>query len=398
MNSNVRLDAPRIFFERAKGAWLWDVDGNSYIDYLLGQGPAFLGHCPDVVLDAVHSATSRGMVFGAQHTLEVEAAERLCGILGWPEMVRFGSSGTEMVQVALRIARAATGRDRFVRFEGHYHGWLDNVLIAVEDGKPVPASVGQLAHHLDDCFLLPWNDVEALRELVERSSDGIAAILMEPVMLNSGAILPRPGYLEAVRSLCDEFGIVLIFDEIISGFRVGLGGATERFGVAPDLATYGKAMAGGWPVAAVVGRRDLMEPVGTGSVNHSGTFNGNVMAAAAVVATLDYLREASVHERIEKVGRALIEGLGEVAGEASVPLRVQGLPGAFHASFGSSGEAWDHRGVEALDNEGYRALVALLVEEGVWVTGRGIWYLSAAHGDSEVDETLERARAAMKRL
>jgi glutamate-1-semialdehyde 2,1-aminomutase len=398
VNSNVRLDAPSIFFDRGKGPWLWDVDGNDYVDYLLGQGPVFLGHAPNVILDAVSSATGGGMVFGAQHPLEVEAAERLCEVLQWPEMVRFGSSGTEMVQMALRLARAVTGRTKFVRFEGHYHGWLDNVLIPLTDTQLVPASAGQPRHLLDDCFLLPWNDLEELQNLLERHAEDVAAVLMEPMMFNSGAIPPRSGYLAGVRDLCDRFGALLIFDEIITGFRVAPGGASQRFGVIPDLATYGKAMAGGWPVAALAGGADLMERVGTGSVNHSGTFNANVMAAAAVTAALDYLSEAGVYEQVEKQGERLMRGLGDLAHEMFLPLRVQGLAAAFHVAFGGDVEVWDHRGVLSLDNHRYRSLAALLVEEGVWVSGRGIWYLSTSHGSSEIDTTLERAESAMKRL
>jgi glutamate-1-semialdehyde 2,1-aminomutase len=266
VNSNVRLAGRRRFFERGAGAWLWDVDGNDYVDYLLGQGPCVLGHAPEQIVKAVDVACRQGMVFGAQHPLEVEAAERLCETLGWPQMVRFGCTGTEMVQAALRLTRAATGRRQFVRFEGHYHGWLDNVLVTMDRSPPGVASAGQLEDHLADGLTLPWNDAGALAELLARRGEDVAAVVMEPMMCNAGAILPRPGYLEQVRRLCDEHGVVLVFDEVITGFRLALGGAAERFGVIPDLATYGKAMAGGWPVAALAGRGDLMERFGTGDV------------------------------------------------------------------------------------------------------------------------------------
>jgi glutamate-1-semialdehyde 2,1-aminomutase len=395
VNSNVRLDAPAIFFERGRGAWLWDVDGNDYVDYLLGQGPAFLGHAPESIVAAVSNASRRGMVFGAQHELEVEAAELLCDVLGWPDMVRFGSSGTEVVQAALRVARAATGRTKFVRFEGHYHGWLDNVLMVHREKGSGPASDGQLAHHLDDCIVMGWNDLAGLQTVLEARASEVAAILMEPMMLNSGAIEPRPGFLEGVRALCDRFGVVLIFDEIITGFRLALGGAAERFGVAPDLATYGKAMAGGWPVAALVGRMELMEPIGTRRVNHSGTFNANLMAAAAVLATLDYLKHDPPYERLERITDALTQGLHDVAEKSSVPLRTQGVPGAFHASVASSDiEVWDLRDLRRLDADAYARLVERFVAAGIWVSGRGMWYVSAAHGEREVEVTLDRCRAA----
>ena len=395
VNSNVRLDGPSIFFERGQGAWLWDIDGNDYVDYLLGQGPAFLGHAPEPILAAVSDACRRGMVFGAQHELEVEAAELICDILGWPDMVRFGSSGTEVVQAALRVARAATGRTKFVRFEGHYHGWLDNVLMVYGEDAPGPASDGQLAHHLDDCHVLGWNDIDALRELLEAQGSDVAAILMEPMMLNAGAIEPRPGYLEGVRSLCDRHGVVLIFDEIITGFRLALGGAAERFGVVPDLATYGKAMAGGWPGGALVGTAELMAPIGTRKVNHSGTFNANVMSAAAVVASLEYLKQDPPYERLERITSDLTRGLLELAKETSIPLRIQGVAGAFHASVADSDlEVWDFRDLARLDSDAYLKLVDRMIAAGIWLSGRGIWYVSAAHGEDEVDVTLDRCREA----
>jgi glutamate-1-semialdehyde 2,1-aminomutase len=394
VNSNVRLDAPRIFFARGQGAWLWDVDGRDYVDYLLGQGPAFLGHAPERVQRAVAEACANGTVYGAQHALEVEAAERLCEALGWPEMVRFAMTGTEAVQAAIRLARAGTGRRRLVRFEGHYHGWLDNVLVAPEAGEAKPASAGQVHAALADSIVLPWNDLDVLIDALDHEGDEIAAVLMEPAMLNTGSIAPRPGYLEGVRALCSSRGIVLIFDEVITGFRLALGGAVERFGVIPDLAVYGKAMAGGWPVAAIAGSAELMERFGSGEVNHSGTFNGNVMAAAATIATLDVLRSDRPYERIEQIGARLMDELRTLADQASVALRLRGFPVAFHASVGD-GDVHDLRGIQALDAAGYKRLAARLVDTGVWVAARGIWYVSAAHGERELEVTLERAERAL---
>jgi glutamate-1-semialdehyde 2,1-aminomutase len=394
VNSNVRLLGPAVFFDHGSGSRLVDVDGNEYIDYLLGQGPNFLGHAQPDVLDAVTAATAKGMVFGAQHRYELEAAEKLVDAVGWAQQVRIGLSGTECVQAALRLARGVTGRDKFVRFAGHYHGWLDNVLVKVEGGRARPASAGQVASHLDDSFLLPWNDLGAVEDLLAREGDQVAAVMMEPVMLNAGSIEPMPGYLEGVRAACDRHGVVLIFDEVISGFRVALGGAAERYGVAPDLATYGKAMAGGWPVAALAGRRDLMERFGTGEVNHSGTFNASVMACAAMIASIDRLVADPPYERLERIGTRLKHGMSDLAEQHGIELHVQGLPMAFHAGIGR-GPVSDYRTLGSLDADAYEKLARALVDHGVWVAGRGIWYLSAAHDDVDVDETLERAGAAM---
>jgi glutamate-1-semialdehyde 2,1-aminomutase len=397
VNSNVRLDAPSIFFVRGEGAWLFDVDGNDYVDYLLGQGPAFLGHTPTRVRLAVADACRNGMVYGGQHSLEIQAAERLCEQLEWPEMVRFGSTGTEMVQAAVRLARAATGRRRFVRFEGHYHGWLDNVLLAPRPGQAVPGSAGQPLEALADSIVLPWNDAEALAEALERHED-VCAVLMEPVMLNAGAIAPRAGYLERVAELCRRHGVLLVFDEVITGFRLGPAGAAGLFGVNPDLAVYGKAMAAGWPAAALAGRSELMKLFGTREVNHSGTFNANVMTAAATLATLEVLRDEPPYERIELIGSGLMNGLRELAADASVPLRVEGFPAAFHVSFGDGEEVIDLRSLERLDAKRYRVLAGRLIDAGVWVAARGIWYVSAAHGEPELEATLERAATALERV
>ena len=396
VNSNVRLDGPQIFFERGEGAWLWDVDGNDYVDYLLGQGPAFLGHASPTVVAAVEEASRKGMVYGAQNPYEVQAAELLCETLGWPDMVRFGSSGTEMVQAAVRLARAATGRTRFVRFGGHYHGWLDNVLVASEGDHYSPASAGQPADSLAHTVTLPWNDLDVVAGALDGGE--IAAVIMEPAMLNAGAIAPREGYLAGVRNLCDRHGTILIFDEIITGFRLGAGGVAGLYGVTPDLATYGKAMAGSWPVGALAGPAHLMERIGTGEVTHAGTFNANVMGMAAVAATLRILEEAPPYQQMEKTGTRLMEGLEGIASRLGIPLRLQGWPMAFHASFGNDVEVWDHRDLALLDSGRYRELASRLVDNGVWVAARGIWYLSAAHGEHEVEVTLDRAETALSTL
>jgi glutamate-1-semialdehyde 2,1-aminomutase len=384
VNSNVRLSARRRFFSRAEGAWLWDVDGNDYVDYVLGQGPAFLGHAHPDVTRAVSAASELGLVFGAQHPLEVEAAELFCDVVGWPEMVRFGVSGTEAVQGALRLARAARGRNKIVTFDGQYHGWLDNVLVGGDKAfGAVPLSVGQDPYAFADTIVLPWNDIAAVRDVFAAHGGEIAAIITEPMMCNSGALLPEPGFLQALRDVCDDSGALLIFDEVISGFRLALGGAAEFFGVTPDLATYGKALAGGWPVAAIAGRGELMERFGTAEVVHAGTFNGSTMACAAVAAALEVLRTDPPYERIDVHGRALMDGLAAAADAYDTPVAVQGLPVAFHVAIADGTPAG-----------GYVPLAMALVDCGVWVASRGIWYVSAAHGDAELRAALDRVDQA----
>lgn len=395
VHSNVRMSGPLVFFERAEGAWLWDLDGNDYVDHLLGQGPNFLGHAHAGVNQAVHEAVGKGMIYGAQHPLEVEAGTLLLETLGWAEMVRFGMTGTECVQAALRLARAATGRERFIRFEGHYHGWLDNVLAAYDaDLRPVPATAGQVEGQMGESVVLPWNDPDVLERYLDEHGDEIAAIITEPFMCNNGAVEPRPGYLQHIRAMCDRHGIVMILDEVITGFRLAIGGGAQRFGVTPDLATYGKAIAGGWPVAALAGRADLMERFAAG-VNHSGTFNGSVMACAAVAATINVLRNDPPYARIEAHGAKLMQGIRELGQRHSVPLRAQGVGMAFHVSFGHDGPVEDYRGLLQLDLARYNRFTRVLAANGLWVAGRGIWYVSAAHGPRELEAALERMDLAL---
>ena len=287
VNSNVRMgEKPHpIFFEAAEGPYLYDVDGNRLIDYVMGQGPMLLGHRPAFVTAAVEEQLGRGILYGAQHELEVEVAQLVTRMVPSAEVVRFNMTGTEAVQASLRIARAATGRNTVLKFEGHYHGWADSVLFNVGSGsetrsdgrgiEPVPESAGVDYRAGGSLIVAPWNDAGVLEELLSAHGDEIAAVIMEPVMANSGVVTPLPGYLEAVRRMCDQHGIVLIFDEVITGFRAGLGGAQGRYGVTPDLTTMGKALASGFPVGCVAGRRDLMEGISTGKITHAGTFNAS---------------------------------------------------------------------------------------------------------------------------
>jgi len=389
VNSNVRLAAPKVFFERGEGARLYDVDGNEYIDHLLGQGPNILGHAPTRVQADVAAAVQSGMLFGAQHLAEVEAAEQLLEILEWPDMVRFGVSGTESDQGALRLARAVTGKRKFIRFEGQYHGWLDNTLAMWDaEGNTFPVGAGQVVEYLDDFISTPWNDLDVVRARLE-TDDDIAAIITEPVMLNAGSIEPVPGYLEGLRALADEFGVVLIFDEVITGFRVGLGGAAQRYGVTPDLAVYGKAVAAGWPVSALAGSAALMSRFGTGEVNHSGTFNASVMATAAVLSATGVLRDTNPYPAMEAYGHELQQIIRDAADCHGLPLHVQGLGMGFHVSF-SDRELRDNRDLLATDSARYAALSQELIRAGIWVAARGVWYVSAAHGESELADSADR--------
>lgn len=409
VNSNVRMgEQPHpIFFESAEGPYLFDADGNRLIDYVMGQGPMLLGHRPDFVLEAVEHQLSQGILYGGQHELEVEAARLITRMVPSAEMVRFNMTGTEAVQAALRIARAATGRHLVVKFEGHYHGWADSVLFNVgsrsdsrADGPgmaAVPESAGMAPEADSSLIVVPWNDTDALDEVLASVGDSVAAVIMEPVMANSGVIEPAPGYLEAVRDLCDRHGIVLIFDEVITGFRAGLGGAQGRYGVTPDLTTMGKALASGFPVGCLAGRREIMEIVSTGTVTHAGTFNASPISMAAARAALEHLclGGSELYDMLEARGRRLMQGLRGVIEDRGAPCLVQGLPTVFNLMFTELTGVTDHREVLMTDKARRAAFQSHLAAAGVRISGLGNLFLSSTHTEEVIDSTVERFDLAL---
>jgi glutamate-1-semialdehyde 2,1-aminomutase len=397
VNSNVRLEVAQRYFARGAGARLWDTDGQEYIDYVLGQGPAFLGHAHPRMLAGVTESIAAGMTFAAQTEIELEAAESLVKALVWADMVRIGMTSTESVQAALRLARAATGRRLFLRFRGQYHGWLDNVLVNSQEPWPRVASDGQLASSLDESITIEWNDLEAVHQALAEHPGQIAAIITEPMMLNAGAILPEPGFLEGLREITTAHGIILIFDETITGFRLGPSGAIGRFGVEPDLAIFGKAVAGGFPASVLAGNADLMSRFAKGT-NHSGTFNANVLACAAIVHALAIMQSTPIYDTVERTGGQLMASLRGLFADFDLQLQVRGLPAAFHVAFDTADPVRSFADLQRADSERYRRLVPHAIDSGVWITGRGIWYVSGAHDDATNDATLARMTNALKKF
>ena len=412
VSSNVRLlgQPHPLFFERAEGAMIYDVDGNGYIDYVLAQGPMILGHSHPAVLDAVNTAMRKGQLYAGQHQFEIDLAQKMVEIVPSAELCRFGLSGSEMVQAAMRLARAATGRNLILRFEGHYHGWFDNVLISVappldkagprEHPNVVAGTPGQTQSALEDFVVLPFNDLALVEDLFARQGDSIACIMLEPMMCNTGAIPPEPGFLEGLRRICDQYGTILYFDETITGFRLSLAGAQGYYGVTPDLSSFAKAMAGGFANAALVGKRELMIRFAQ-DVNHSGTFNSNIISMAASVAALAELERdnGAVYRHIDKLGTQLKTGLAELGSRHNIPLHVQGLPCAFHVSFNEDPPIRDYRDwATKCDKERYGAFTLAMLEQGVRLIGRGIWYVSAAHTEAQVAQTLEAADKALAKV
>lgn len=405
-----RLPGTPLYIDRASGSRMWDVDGNCYIDYVLGQGPAILGHSPALLADAVSAQMARGVTYSAQHAIEVEVAERLCGMVPCAELVRFNSVGSEAAHAAIRLARGHTGRAKIIKFEGHYHGWFDPVLFSVhppldqagpaEQPVAVPGSGGQQPNQAADLVLTPWNDTEALVRAVARHRGEIAAVVMEPVLCNSGAITPDADYLATVRQICDDEGIVLIFDEVITGFRVAPGGAQERLGITPDLGVFGKAMAGGMQVSALAGRAAVMESIASGAVSHAGTFNSHPVAMAGARAVLEVLDEkrSDVYPEMERLGRRLMDGMAATARRHGVPMLVQGTGHLFQLYLTDADDVSTYREFAATDRSAMSRLHGLLLDEGVNMVPRGLWFLSTAHTDDDVETTLVAFENALRRL
>ena len=408
VNSNFRLgiSPTPLVFERGEGPYLYDVDGNRLIDYYLGMGPMILGHNPEPVLAAVREQLDYGILYAGQTEIEREAAKLICEMVPCAERVRFSCAGSEVVQAALRLARAATGRSIIIKFEGHYHGWLDSVLWSVapspdqygppDTPKPVPASAGQdlvAGQHLE---VLPWNNLELLATRLKRRD--VAAVIMEPAMCNTSAIFPAEGYLEGVRQVCTETGTILIFDEVITGFRVAPGGAQQYFGVTPDLATFGKAIAGGFPVSSLAGRAELMDLFATGGVMHGGTYNGQPASMAALVATLTELGKAETFAGLNEQGARLMEGIRQVLVEADIQACVQGFPQIFHVAFGVDSGITDYRSSLQADKARYIKFTEALHHHGVRALERGAWFLSTVHTAEVIDATLEAVSVVAKKI
>ena len=401
VSSNFRLGMQPgpLVFDRAEGPYLFDADGNRLIDYYLGMGPMILGHTPADVILAVERQMGRGLLYAGQSAVEAEAAGLVCEMVPCAERVRFTSSGSEAVQAALRLARAATGRRVVVKFDGHYHGWFDNVLWSTAPpagaNAPVAGSLGQPADAGIDIVALPWNDLAAVTDRLARGD--VAGVIMEAAMCNSGAILPLPGYLEGVREACTKAGTVLIFDEVITGFRVGPGGVQRRLGVTPDLATFAKALAAGFPVGAVAGRADIMD-LCTRGVVHGGTYNGQAAVMAACAATLRRLREPGAYDAMERRGTRLMDGIRDAFAQAGIAATVTGFPQIFHVALGLSEAPRNWSDLLRVDRAGYVRFAAAMLRRGVRVLERGAWFMSTEHDDDVVEATLAAVPGALREI
>ncbi|MDX3005615.1 aminotransferase class III-fold pyridoxal phosphate-dependent enzyme [Kribbella solani] len=419
VTSSVRLATRPVptVFERGSGAELWDADGNRYLDFVLGYGPLLLGHSPRTVVDAVTRQLNESVLSGGQHRLEAAVAEAVVDAIPFAESVCLSSTGSEAVAAAVRLARAFTGRDLLVKFEGHYHGWLDGVAFNTPGRPPAeqlgdsltaqPATAGVLADA--PVAVLRWNDTAMFEQFIAAHGSRVAAVIFEPVP-QVGLLEPEPAFLQAVTTRTREAGGLVIFDEVVTGFRIARGGAQERFGVQADLVVLAKALAAGFPVSAVAGRRDILSLVDSGAVTHLGTFNGHAPSLAAANAALAEYRADGFYDRLEHAAARLATGLRELGRQYAPELCVRQVGGMLWTSFDSGPDQPGTTRARATAARSYADLVARadagraarfaegLMVAGVHIQPRGTWMLSAVHDDALIDEALESAAGVLRTL
>ncbi len=389
------------FVERAQGAHIWDADGNRYVDFVGSWGPMILGHAAPQVVEAVQQAASRSSSFGASTASEAELAACVQQAFPSMERMRFVSSGTEATMSAIRLARAYTGRKFIIKFEGCYHGHADALLVKAGSGVAtfgIPGSAGVLEETAQYTLALPFNDVAAVEAAFARHKDQIACVIVEPVVGNAGCIAPAEGYLQALRQITERAGALLIFDEVMTGFRVALGGAQERYGIQPDLTCLGKILGGGLPCAAFGGRSEIVAMLAPlGPVYQAGTLSGNPLAMAAGLATVGYLIEhrAQVYAQLERTAAAIADGLVQAAQQAGVAFTVNRV-GSMFTGFFQPGSVQDYAGAARSDTKAFAAFHYAMLEQGVWVPPSQFEaaFVSTAHSAQDVEATLVAARAA----
>ena len=408
VNSPVRaykaVGGTPVFIDHAHGAYIYDTDGKEYIDYVCSWGPMILGHADPLVVAAVQAAAGQGLSFGAPTTMETKLAELICSAVASIEQVRMVNSGTEATMSAIRLARGFTGRDKIIKFEGCYHGHADGLLVKAGSGAltlGVPTSPGVPAAMAEHTLTLEFNNLEQVTTVFDEVGEQLAAVIVEPVAGNMNCVPPKPGFLGGLRNLCDQYNTVLIFDEVMTGFRVAAAGAQTLYSVTPDLTTLGKVVGGGLPVGAFGGRAEIMAHLAPqGAVYQAGTLSGNPLAMAAGIATVQQVLEVGFYERLGERLDRLIEGLRSVASDTDIPLTTNHVGTMFGLFFTEADTVSSFADVMACDTVRFGRFFHGMLEEGIYLAPSAFeaGFISSAHGNSEIDRTLESARQVLKTL
>jgi len=408
VNSPVRaykaVGGTPVFIDHAHGAYIYDTDGKEYIDYVCSWGPMILGHADPLVVAAVQAAAGQGLSFGAPTTMETKLAELICSAVASIEQVRMVNSGTEATMSAIRLARGFTGRDKIIKFEGCYHGHADGLLVKAGSGAltlGVPTSPGVPAAMAEHTLTLEFNNLEQVTTVFDEVGEQLAAVIVEPVAGNMNCVPPKPGFLGGLRNLCDQYNTVLIFDEVMTGFRVAAAGAQALYSVTPDLTTLGKVVGGGLPVGAFGGRAEIMAHLAPqGAVYQAGTLSGNPLAMAAGIATVQQVLEVGFYERLGERLDRLIEGLRSVASDTDIPLTTNHVGTMFGLFFTEADTVSSFADVMACDTVRFGRFFHGMLEEGIYLAPSAFeaGFISSAHGNSEIDRTLESARGVLKTL
>lgn len=410
VNSNFRYwgEEETLVHKNAQGAYIWDQDDNKYIDYRLAFGPVILGHAYPDVVERVKSGLDKGNAFAMTTEYEISVAEKVAKMTG-VDMMRFANSGTEATMHAIRIARAYTGREKILKFEGHYHGFQDYTLwntypplsgagyrrspLKIPQGSGIPHMIGNLVESI------PYNDEELLEIRIRDNWQDLAAVIFEPIMGNTAAIMPQKGFIDKIRKLCDKYNIVMIMDEVKTGFRIAPGGAQEYFKVKADMVTYAKALGNGFPVAAIAGKREIMGEIGPGMIAQGGTYAGNIVSSSAADATLDVIAGGAL-KKVEAHGQKLIDGISRIFTDKGVPFKILGPPAMFGVVLTDQDEVVEYRDWAVSDHTRYEQVILKLFEKGVMPDkdAREPWFVSASHSDADADTTLNAFEDSVKEV
>jgi glutamate-1-semialdehyde 2,1-aminomutase len=397
-------------YKSAKGSKLIDIDGNTYIDYALAAGPIVLGHAPNEVLKAVKKSLKNGQLYYGQHKTEIKLAKKITQIIPSAERVRFASTGSEAVHAAIRLSRGYTKKKLILKFHGQYHGWFDSQMLGINPlnkNKKIcnsygtnMESMGQIPSSAEDVISIPWNEIDIFKKIIKKHKKDLAAVIMEPIMCNTCVILPKKKYLEEVRRICSQNKIILIFDEVITGFRIKLGGAQEHLGITPDLSIFAKGIASGFSLSCLVGKKRIMDFLTINKVIHGGTYNSSVLNTVAALKTIEIIQKQKqkFYKRLETMRKKLSDEFYKIAKKKNIDINIQGIGSIFHISFTKKTILKNHKDYLETDLKTLQKFIRVMQDNKIRITGRGTWFISYAHTDTDLKKTIKSFNKSLDQI